>query len=1084
MKNLSYLKILFLSVFPISFYSQLLINEVSVHKGYYDEFQEENDWIEIINSGSNTVNLYNYFMSDDPNNLQKWRFPNYQLPANEKILIFASNKTLSFYPSHWENIVKANDIWKYELGSSTISSNWNSLNFDDQLWNSGQGGIGYGDNDDNTIISNTISVFIRNKFTIQDVNDLTHLLFHADYDDGFIAYINGVEIMRSNNFSTYFPTYNTTANSNHEAVLYSGGVPENKLFSFDELSDLIIQGDNVLAVQVHNFSNNSSDLSANFFLSAGIHSNNNYYQNLPNWLIPPEVNIHSNFKLSSVETLIISNNASSISDSITIPNSLFNGISYGRSPDGSNNWCFFNQPSPNLDNSNSWCYDGIEPKPIITTPSGWYSNSVNVDINQNSNSEIRFTSNGDVPEQTDLLFSNSLTFNSSTVFSARAFSNSNKLPSEVIDRTYIINESNYNLPVFSIITNDDNLWDWNTGIYVFGPNADLNNYPHFGSNFWEPWSKWSRMEFFDSNKNKQFETQFDLEIHGGWSRAEPQKSFRIDNKSIYKGPVEYPLIPDKSDITSYNNFNLRNGGQHGWNDRIQDGIISKLVKETNIDRMGYEPAIVYLNGDYWGLYGIREKIDEHYVESNHGISSDKVDLLNRDSALAGSSHHFMESFRIINNTSVSDSNFLNIFSSRFDLDNYLDYFITQTYIQNMDWMGIAWGLNNVKLWRPDTTGGVWRYVLYDTDAALGYFGQSIWDNYINAARFPTVSSEHSQIFSRALINQEFKCQFTNRYNDLINTIFQPNHFNEVANNLKDRLSNAIPTHISAWAPNGSGLNSYSQWSNAISNICSYNNSRISTARTHLNQSLNLNGQKDIQLNVFPPNSGTIKISTITPSDYPWNGVYHGGCPIDIEAIADSGYRFSHWDNNNITANNLENQKLEGINLDANYSFNAYFTTCDNAIEVSIEQSDNNEIIPNISFTNSDISYQWYANGQLVSTDSVIYNPVNGVYKLYISIGSCQVISNLLIYEKNDYDLEIYPNPAENEFELIFLLSSRQDIEISIINSLGQEISKNKIDDFIGQYKERIDVSSFSKGVYFVQLKTNNEIYNKKLILSK
>ena len=161
MKNLSYLKILFLLVFPTSFYSQLLINEVSVHKGYYDEFQEENDWIEIINSGSNTVNLYNYFMSDDPNNLQKWRFPNYQLPANEKIIIFASNKTLSFYPSHWENIVKANDIWKYKLGSSTISSHWNSLNFDDQLWNSGQGGIGYGDNDDNTIISNTISVFIR-----------------------------------------------------------------------------------------------------------------------------------------------------------------------------------------------------------------------------------------------------------------------------------------------------------------------------------------------------------------------------------------------------------------------------------------------------------------------------------------------------------------------------------------------------------------------------------------------------------------------------------------------------------------------------------------------------------------------------------------------------------------------------------------------------------------------------------------------------------------------------------------------------------------------------------------------------------
>ena len=78
----------------------------------------------------------------------------------------------------------------------------------------------------------------------------------------------------------------------------------------------------------------------------------------------------------------------------------------------------------------------------------------------------------------------------------------------------------------------------------------------------------------------------------------------------------------------------------------------------------------------------------------------------------------MESFEIIQNTSVQDTSFIDIFSSRFDIDNYLDYFITQTYIQNMDWMGIAWGLNNVKLWRPDTLGGVWRYVLYDTDASL------------------------------------------------------------------------------------------------------------------------------------------------------------------------------------------------------------------------------------------------------------------------------------------------------------------------------------------------------------------------------
>ena len=107
-----------------------------------------------------------------------------------------------------------------------------------------------------------------------------------------------------------------------------------------------------------------------------------------------------------------------------------------------------------------------------------------------------------------------------------------------------------------------------------------------------------------------------------------------------------------------------------------------------------------------------------------------------------------------------------------------------------------------------------------------------------------------------------------------------------------------------------------------------------------------------------------------------------------------------------------------------------------------------------------------------------------MYKLYITIGSCQILSNLLEFQKNDYNLEIYPNPAENEFELIFLLSSREDIQISILNSLGQEISNQIIEDFIGQYKKRIDVSNLSKGAYFIQLKTTDKVYNKKLILSK
>jgi hypothetical protein len=302
--------------------------------------------------------------------------------------------------------------------------------------------------------------------------------------------------------------------------------------------------------------------------------------------------------------------------------------------------------------------------------------------------------------------------------------------------------------------------------------------------------------------------------------------------------------------------------------------------------------------------------------------------------------------------------------------------------------------------------------------------------------------------------------------------------------LKNQISSAIPDHINLWANQGGGLNSFFQWNNALANISSYNTARINTARIHLNQSLNLQGQKNIQLDVSPSNSGKINISTVTPENYPWNGVYHGGCPVNIIAIPDSGFTFSHWENNPII-NNMgvhEQPEIIGANLNSNYTFKAFFTTCDNAIDVSIENVGEN-LISNVSGAIGEVEYQWYANGQPISNDSIIYNPSNGVYKLYVNIGSCQVLSDLFTYQQEYYELEIYPNPATNQFELVFLLTTRQDIEITMINSLGQVVYFNERKDFLGQFKETIDVSNLSKNVYFIQLKTIDKIYTEKIVVT-
>ena len=1064
----------------ITLHAQLAVNEFNSKGGFTDETGDDVDWVEVFNYSADPVSLADYFLSDNPDNLNKWQFPNTYLGSQELITICASGREQGKFPSHWEALVVAENIWKYWNAASSPPNynDWNQLGFNDQNWNSGQGGIGYGDNDDNTTIAATPSILMRKEFQIVDIQDITHLLFHADYDDGFIAYINGVEIMRSDNFGSSTPSYNEFTTFDKEAVMYTGGIPESKLFDVEAVQNLLQSGTNVLAVRVHNASANSSDMSSNFYLSAGIESSNFSYQSLPNWIQTPLILPHTDFKLSHGETICISDSNETLLDSVYIPFDITRSISRGRLPDGTGNWCYFNAPSPNESNSQNTCYSGITETPALDLASGWYSAAQQVAITSPINTTSYYTTNGDVPDRNDTEINGPIYVYSTSVLSVRTFSDvGQKLPSAVVDRTYIVDEDNHGLPVVSIITTENHLWDWNSGIYVMGPNASAN-YPYFGSNFWEPWSRKSRMEFFDSSKTKQFEAVFDLEIHGGWSRAEPQKSFRIDAKSIYTGDVEYPLIPRKPHITSFNNFNLRNGGQHSLFDRIQDAVMSRLSEGTNIDRMGYQACIVYLNGAYWGLYGIREKFDEHYVESNHGVDKDEIQLLNREGALVGDAIHFVESHQIITNTSTAASNFVEILSSRFDLENYIDYFVFETYIQNRDWMGIDWELNNIKLWRQDTLDATWRYMMYDTDFAFGLYGGNIYQNYIDRARNPDYPNTHSEIFDHVLDNADFKCRFTNRYNDLINTTFQTGNFDAVTDELKTELAPAIPDHIAAWS-NQMGPYSYTYWLNAVNGIKSYNSGRIATARQHLNQSLSLQGQHTVDLDVFPSTAGHVKLNSIMP-ELPWDGVYHGACPVAAKAIPSHGFLFSHWYSTATPYNNAVQDSIE-VALSANTTLVAHFDTCKNVVDATIEQSER-MLKAGVSIAVSNPSYEWLYNGTLVSTDSVIYNPLDGDYQLTVRFDSCEIQSETFVVNQGDYGIHLFPNPAVEALTVQFLMGQQENLSLGIYNTAGQLVWETTYSQFLGQFNGTIDVSDFARDLYILRITTPSQAYAEKFIL--
>ena len=216
------------------------------------------------------------------------------------ILIFEN----LFAQDHWETAIFAEDNWRYIVPSSELTSDWNTNNFDDNTWDLGPGGFGYSDGDDGTIISTTISVYLRKSFYVTDVSKLSRAVLSADYDDGFVAYINGHEIGRSYNLPEpgAFVGFNEVTSYDHEASLYNGGLPESFVLDSLALDSLLNIGENILAIQVHNVGLSSSDMSSNFYLTFGITDNSQLYNDPPSWFQEPIIIGESNLPILSINT--------------------------------------------------------------------------------------------------------------------------------------------------------------------------------------------------------------------------------------------------------------------------------------------------------------------------------------------------------------------------------------------------------------------------------------------------------------------------------------------------------------------------------------------------------------------------------------------------------------------------------------------------------------------------------------------------------------------------------------------------------------------------------------------------------------
>jgi hypothetical protein len=426
----------------------------------------------------------------------------------------------------------------------------------------------------------------------------------------------------------------------------------------------------------------------------------------------------------------------------------------------------------------------------------------------------------------------------------------------------------------------------------------IYNHSDYVSGFYP--EKKSHIEFFDQQHNLQWQTDHDLKLHGTTSTNNPQKGMRSSCRPYYNDPkIQSVLFPDdKPQLTSFTGFNLRQDYQGGG---MWDAYATQVSRTLDIDYLALKQVNVFVNGNYWGEYQMREIGDEEYIENNHPYANeDSIDLLRQNynwsngfngiTPLAGSDTGFFNALNSITTQLTPQTpGFRSYFENNFEKKSYFDYMIAENYVGNYDWMGINQGIiNNTKLWRPQN-GGKWRYILYDCDYSIGIQTPSL--DVLNDLLNPVPLCFHGQIFSKLMQDTLYKYYFINRFADMMNTIYQPSIANLLVTAYHDSLLSAIPRHLARW-----GSSNLGQWESALNTYFIGNSlPRIIALRDQLQSHFSLNQQLNITFEVHPAGAGSVFLNTINPQTYPWSGIYFDGAPISFRAIANQNHLFDHWD---------------------------------------------------------------------------------------------------------------------------------------------------------------------------------------------